>query len=97
MLPTVPVKVLRIAEVTPLHGVSAGNVLSLKELASGKVGVIDLWHTKCTRCPAALEKLNQTIADLQQENSSFNDVLFLTLSLSQGSGDVDTVQEIVEE
>jgi len=96
MLPSIPVKFIRAGEVSPLQSISEGCVTALNQLCAGKVGVIDLWHTKCSRCPAALEKLNETI-DTLQENPAFKDVLFLTIALSQGPNDVGTVQDLLEE
>ena len=56
--------------------------LTLGELQmqhNNKPMVIDFWHTKCTRCPAALEKLND-------ECSQHPEILFVSCALSQGTG-----------
>lgn len=63
---------------------------SLREYCSGKVGVIDLWHTKCTQCPAALTRFNSSAAKLQR----MTDVLFIACALSLGDGNEELVAEI---
>lgn len=47
-------------------------------------------HTKCVRCPAALERMNN-------EASSRTDVLFTACALSQGDGNEELVKEMVSE
>ncbi len=63
---------------------------TLKDVCAGKAGVIDLWHTKCTRCPAALEKLNE-------EAGEHSDFLYIAGALSLGSGNKDTVSDLISE
>lgn len=56
-------------------------ILSLRQLQikhDNKFMLIDFWHTKCTRCPAALEKLNT-------EAATSNDILYVSCALSQGN------------
>jgi thiol-disulfide isomerase/thioredoxin len=89
-LPNIPVKVLRGKQETSFQALE-NQIVNLKEFLSGKFVVIDLWHSKCTRCPAALEKLNIFA------NEFGNDILFLALSLSQGDGDEEFVREIITE
>lgn len=71
---------------------------TLPNFLKGKAGIIDLWHTKCTRCPAALEKLNSEARKLKNEASKTEkEVVVLSLALSQGEGDIDMVKELTEE
>lgn len=62
---------------------------TLPEVCRGKIGVIDLWHTKCQKCPAALDKLNGEAA-----NYSSEDVIFIACALSLGSGNKDDVSDL---
>lgn len=62
---------------------------TLKEVCAGKAGVIDLWHTKCQKCPAGLDKFN---ADSEQFSSE--DVMFIACALSLGAGNKDDVSEL---
>lgn len=96
-LPEVRVKLLRAPERTSsssarMGAMTTGEVLSLRDVCAGRVGVVDLWHTKCTKCPAALEKLNSL-------TESFDDsqVLFIAAALSQGDGDEDMVGDLIQE
>lgn len=87
-LPSIPVALLRAPEGSDLKA-REGQSVPLSELLNGKNGVIDLWHTKCTRCPAALEKLN----DFVTSTSSIR----IACALSQGPRDVDTVNDLIQE
>lgn len=88
-LPPVPVVLLRAPEGSDLKQFEGQSVL-LPQLFQGKNGVIDLWHTKCTRCPAALEKLNDIIG-------SSSSAIGVACALSQGAGDVDMVGDLIQE
>jgi hypothetical protein len=37
--------------------IGSGKKVTLDTMRGGKKLVVDFWHTKCTRCPAALEKV----------------------------------------
>jgi hypothetical protein len=87
-LPSIPVALLRAPEGSDLKA-REGQSVPLSELLNGKKGVIDLWHTKCTRCPAALEKLN----DIVTSTSSIG----IACALSQGPRDVDTVNDLIQD
>ena len=63
---------------------------NLKELSNNKPMIIDLWHSKCTRCPAALDKLDRL-------SKKYENVLFVSIALSQGDGNIDLVDELIEE
>ena len=63
------------------------NLVSLDELREGKAMVLDFWHTKCVKCPAALEKLNE-------EAEERDDVLFVACALSQGEGNMEAVEDL---
>jgi len=43
--------------------IDGGAKVTLDQLRAGKKIVIDFWHVKCTRCPAALEKLDTIAAN----------------------------------
>lgn len=62
---------------------------TLRELCAGKVGVIDLWHTKCQKCPAGLDKFNA-----EAEQFSKEEVLFVACALSLGPGNKEDVAEL---
>lgn len=88
MLPAIPVKIIK-STISDLP-----KELPLLELVGkNDLNVIDLWHTKCTKCPAAIEKINSFAEGF---NSSAK-VAFFTLALSQGPADIDTVDELVQE
>ena len=55
-----------------------------------KVGIIDFWHTKCVKCPAALEKFNK-------DAQNFPDCAFVSCALSQGADDYELVNELTSE
>jgi thiol-disulfide isomerase/thioredoxin len=63
---------------------------SLCRLRDGKAMVIDFWTTKCTRCPAALEKLNNE-AGLAEND----DIVFVSCALSQGEGNYAVAADLV--
>ncbi len=89
MLPSIPVRVVKASEGSALSSHSVDSPVSLKELCAGKAGIIDLWHSKCVRCPLALEKLD----DLAGKNTNSN-ILYLSLALSQGDRDLDVIQDL---
>jgi thiol-disulfide isomerase/thioredoxin len=62
---------------------------TLQELVAGKVGVIDLWHTKCTKCPAALSKF-----DADAEKFGNEEVMFIACALSLGEGNKEEVTDL---
>ena len=66
--------------------------LSLNELRDGRAMLIDFWTTKCVKCPAALEKLNEEAA-----NNADGSVLYVSCALSQGPGNQDVVRDMVDE
>jgi hypothetical protein len=88
MLPTLPVVILRGPQDDETNPVPS----SLREVCAGKVGVIDLWHTKCTRCPPGLEKFNEAAVGIDTTR-----VMFIACALSQGSGNIDAVSDYIEE
>jgi hypothetical protein len=59
--------------------------------------VIDLWHSKCVKCPAALDKLNDFAGSgsASSSSSSSDDVLYVSCALSQGPGNIDLACEMV--
>lgn len=65
---------------------------TIKEFCHGKIGVIDLWHTKCQKCPAALDKLNTDAGEFDS-----NDVIFIACALSLGSGNKEDVADLALE
>ena len=79
-------------DVTLLSNNSENKTIKLNELCRGKVGVIDLWHTKCVKCPAALEKLNAEV-----ETYPVNDITVVACALSQGEGNFEIVADVISE
>lgn len=55
---------------------------TLRELqrgvGGGKPMIIDFWTTKCTRCPAAMEKLDK------EASSRHKEIFYVACALSQG-------------
>lgn len=64
--------------------------VSLDEVREGKAMVLDFWHTKCVKCPAALEKLNE-------EAEEKEDVMFVACALSQGEGNMEAVEDLCQD
>lgn len=62
----------------------------LQEEENKAAMLIDFWTTKCTRCPAALEKLNEEAC--LAENS---DILFASCALSQGKDNYAMAADLV--
>ncbi len=52
--------------------------------------IIDFWHTKCQKCPAALEKLNKLAL-------AYPDLLFVACALSLGENNIELVAEMIDE
>ena len=74
---------------------SSSDSITLSKLHSrlagqGKAMVIDLWHTKCVKCPAALSHLND-------EASGSSDIVFVACALSLGDGNRELVADLVSE
>lgn len=65
---------------------------SLNSLRDGKAMVLDFWTTKCVKCPAALEKLN----DEAGEDDS-GEILYVSCALSQGDGNMEMVTDLVDD
>ena len=65
--------------------------VTLNELRESKAMVLDFWHTKCVKCPAALERLNEEARD------SDGKIKFVACALSQGQGNFDAVKELTME
>lgn len=87
-LPSLPILALR----QPLEEESSSIPSTFRDFCAGKVGVIDLWHTKCTRCPAALGKLNEVAANFDQDK-----VMAIACALSLGSSNLDDINEYINE
>lgn len=66
--------------------------VTLDSFRSGKKVVIDFWHTRCTKCPAALEKL-----DKKARSSTDDNLIWASCGLSLTDGDFDIVQEMCED
>lgn len=66
-----------------------GSQLSLQELLSSQDSLLDFWHIKCTRCPAALDKLS-TYAE---ENPSLR---YFAICLSRGD-DLEIVKDVIDQ
>ena len=53
--------------------------------------VIDLWHTKCTKCPTALSKLNQ-----EAEGVNKSEVMYISIALSLGEGNYELTRDVID-
>jgi thiol-disulfide isomerase/thioredoxin len=91
-IPNIPVQVVFRKAAPSTISAEVGARVPLSELCAGRIGVIDFWHTKCTRCPAAIEKLNEMAGSFENKN-----VLWLTLALSQGAGNAEVVRDLVHD
>ena len=78
---------LRVAELD-VEGESASPT-TLDAFRGGKRLVLDFWHTRCTRCPAALTKLDM----LAPKHA---DVTFASCALSLGSTTEGTCEVVLE-
>tara|TARA_B110001452_G_C15193500_1_gene414327 strand:+ start:28 stop:615 length:588 start_codon:yes stop_codon:yes gene_type:complete len=83
--------------VLDIEGGSDAEATTIGALAAGKPLVLDLWHTKCVKCPDALTKL-----DMVAGNGKHADVTFAACALSlcdkpDGPADEATSQESVTE
>lgn len=67
------------------------NIVSLNGLRGSKAMVLDFWHTKCVKCPSALERLNE------EAGKSSSNVLFVACAISQGQGNLDAVEEFTSD
>lgn len=65
------------------------STVSLSSLREGKSMVIDFWTSKCVKCPAALEKLNE------EAGESKGEIIFVSCALSQGDGNKEVVGSLV--
>jgi thiol-disulfide isomerase/thioredoxin len=70
-----------------------GTKRDLKEFCQGKIMVLDFWHTKCVKCPSALEKLDDVARDFGKEGQ----VIFVACALSLGEGNKDLVLEMISD
>jgi thiol-disulfide isomerase/thioredoxin len=61
---------------------------TLSEVIQDKNVVIDFWHTRCVRCPAALEKMND-------EAAAHPEVTFIACALSLGDGNDKVVSKMI--
>ena len=84
-----------VGEIFPAFTVTKVADSTSHELSSiadeGKFLVLDLWTSKCVKCPAALDKLDH-IAEKYA-----NIATFVSVALSQGEGNMDIIAELVEE
>lgn len=81
--------------VTVLDAEGESRTTTLVELASGRGLVLDLWTTRCARCPRALDQLNATAIGWDQSDTP---VLFVSACCDNGEpDDIEFAREIVEE
>lgn len=73
------------------HGRRKTTLRELQALHESSAVVIDLWHTKCTKCPAALSKLNDEASEVDRR-----DVLYVAIALSLGDGNYDVASDAIE-
>lgn len=75
----------------PIMCLSTATELTVRDLVANKNIIIDLWTTRCTRCPDALDKLNYEASQIDLLNESTE---FVSICLG---GTVDAAREILEE
>ena len=63
---------------------------SLTALRAGRAMVLDFWTSKCVKCPAALERLNE-----EAEEVDGTAVVYVSCALSQGEGNKALVADMV--
>ena len=72
---------------------NSGELVSLADLRSNKSMIIDFWHTKCVKCPAAIDKLNE---EAEGEIDSAETVV-VCCALSLGEGNKEMVKDVVSD
>ena len=73
-----------------LKHIEKDETLTLDTFRENKPLVLDFWHTKCVKCPAALSKLDAMVTD-------YPGVFFASCAVSLSDGDDDMVAEMVED
>ncbi len=81
--------VLTLGELS-VYEFSSNSSQTLSQLQRDRVMVIDFWHTKCVKCPAALQKLDHE-AELLQSSTT----VFVACALSLGEGNQDIVKDLI--
>jgi len=76
--------------VVKLNDDSSTGIRDLMDDGNKIAMVIDFWTSKCVKCPAAIDKLNE-------KAPSYADVIFSTCALSQGGGNFEIVKELIDE
>ena len=69
-----------------------GETSSLAEFRAGRPMVLDFWHTKCVRCPAALAKL-----DAKAASGKHAGVVFAACALSLGENSMEDTKQLLED
>ena len=77
-------------EKVQFFNIDTNHIETLETLLVKDKIVIDFWHSKCTKCPAALEKLNEI-------SNKYNNVKFYACALSLEEGDVDLITDIIDD
>eukprot|EP00586_Coscinodiscus_wailesii_P012771 CAMPEP_0172520730 /NCGR_PEP_ID=MMETSP1066-20121228/292174_1 /TAXON_ID=671091 /ORGANISM="Coscinodiscus wailesii, Strain CCMP2513" /LENGTH=307 /DNA_ID=CAMNT_0013303537 /DNA_START=50 /DNA_END=972 /DNA_ORIENTATION=+ len=72
----------------PLTCLNTAEYTSTSNVTNGKNTVIDFWTTKCTRCPDALDKLN----DMAMQ-SRYSDIQFISICCDSGDGARNIIEE----
>jgi hypothetical protein len=82
------------ADVVTLETFLSGTRAALDNPSETHV-VIDLWTTKCTRCPSLLDKLNRE-AEMSTKGA-MPPIKYVSLCLSQGGGNIDMASVLLGE
>lgn len=72
----------------PLTCLKTADNKSTEQVVKGKNTIIDFWTTKCTRCPDALDKLNEMAQD-----PKYKDVQFISIVCDKLDGARDIIEE----
>lgn len=92
-----PYEELQTLTVLDLVDGGKGESSTLSALRAGKPLVLDLWHTKCTRCPDALTKLDSIAGSGKHPGVVFASCALSLCDKPDGPPDEDSSREGVEE
>ena len=84
------IKCLYTMESLQFFNIDTEHIETISTLCNNKFLVIDFWHTKCTKCPLALEKLDEM-------SNNYSNVNFVSCALSLAENDLDVVKDISED
>ena len=63
---------------------------NLNKVRGDRAMVLDFWHTKCVKCPAALDRMNEMAGE-----DATGEVLYVSCALSQGPGNKELAIDMI--